>query len=68
VEKLAARDGLRLGVETLRQWMIGDGLWVDRRHRLPSRISRAGAVSVWVNWCAFKHLGMEGRRKRSPDR
>jgi Helix-turn-helix domain len=36
VEKLAARHGLRLGVETLRQWMIGDGLWVDRRHRLPS--------------------------------
>src|ERR1700748_3522166 len=36
VEKLAARHGLRLGVETLRQWMMGDGLWVDRRHRLPS--------------------------------
>ena len=36
VEKLAARQGLRLGVETLRQWMIADGLWVDRRHRLPS--------------------------------
>ena len=35
-EKLTARHGLRLGVETLRQWMIGDGLWVDRRHRLPS--------------------------------
>src|ERR1700722_9970895 len=36
VEKLAARHGLRLGVETLRQWMIADGLWIDRRHRLPS--------------------------------
>ena len=36
VEKLAARHGLHLGVETLRQWMIADGLWVDRRHRLPS--------------------------------
>lgn len=34
--KLAARHGLRLGVETLRQWMIVDGLWTDRRHRLPS--------------------------------
>jgi Helix-turn-helix domain len=32
-EKLAACEGLRLGVETLRQWMIADGLWVDRRHR-----------------------------------
>jgi hypothetical protein len=36
VEKLSERHGLRLGVETLRQWMIADGLWVDRRHRLPS--------------------------------
>ena len=35
-EKLSARHGLRLGVETLRQWMMADGLWVDRRHRLPS--------------------------------
>jgi hypothetical protein len=36
VEKLAGRHGLRLGVETLRQWMIADGLWADRRHRLPT--------------------------------
>jgi hypothetical protein len=35
-EKLAARHGLGVGVETLRQWMIADGLWTDRRHRLPS--------------------------------
>ena len=35
-EKLAERHGLRLGVETLRQWMMADGLWIDRRHRLPS--------------------------------
>ncbi|MBV8574716.1 MAG: ISNCY family transposase [Acetobacteraceae bacterium] len=35
-EKLATRHGLHLGVETLRQWMIAAGLWIDRRHRLPS--------------------------------
>lgn len=35
-EKLLARHSLRIGVETLRQWMIADGLWTDRRHRLPS--------------------------------
>lgn len=35
-EKLASCHGLRPGVETLRQWMIADGLWVDRRHRLAS--------------------------------
>jgi hypothetical protein len=36
VEKLVERHGLRLGVETLRQWMMADGLWIDRRHKLPS--------------------------------
>jgi len=36
VEKLAARHGLHVGVETLRQWMMAAGLWIDRRHRLPS--------------------------------
>ena len=36
VEKLAARHGLHVGVESLRQWMMSDGLWKDRRHRLPS--------------------------------
>jgi hypothetical protein len=36
VEKLAERHGLCLGVETLRQWMIADGLWIDRRHKVPS--------------------------------
>ena len=50
-EKLAARHGLRVGVETLRQWMMADGLWKDRRHRLPSRISRVGGVTAWANWC-----------------
>jgi hypothetical protein len=28
--------GPQIGVETLRQWMMADGLWIDRRHRLPS--------------------------------
>jgi hypothetical protein len=36
VEKLAARHVAHLGVETMRQWMVADRLWIDRRHRLPS--------------------------------
>jgi hypothetical protein len=35
-EKLAAGHGCVVSRETLRQWMIAEGLWVDRRHRLPS--------------------------------
>jgi hypothetical protein len=31
-EKLA-QDGLHVGVETLRQWMIADGLWIKRKER-----------------------------------
>jgi winged helix-turn helix protein len=34
-EKLAERHNLRLGVETLRQWMLADGIWKDRKQRLP---------------------------------
>src|SRR3954451_14651483 len=33
-EKLAERHGLHLGVETVRQGMLADGLWRDRRQRL----------------------------------
>src|SRR5215217_7391124 len=33
-EKLVERHGIHLGVETLRQWMLADGLWRDRKQRL----------------------------------
>lgn len=35
-EKLAEQHDCRVSRETLRKWMIEDGLWIDRRHRLPS--------------------------------
>ena len=35
-EKLAEHHGCSVSRETLRAWMIADGLWQDRRHRLPS--------------------------------
>ena len=36
VEKLAQLHGCAVSRETLRGWMIAEGLWTDRRHRLPS--------------------------------
>lgn len=33
-EKLAERHGLHFGVETVRRWMLAEGLWKDRRQRL----------------------------------
>jgi hypothetical protein len=35
-EKLAEHHGCSVQRETLRGWMIADGLWRDRRHRLPA--------------------------------
>ena len=35
-EQLLEHDGCSISRETLRGWMIADGLWQDRRHRLPS--------------------------------
>src|SRR5690349_5205969 len=35
-EKLAEHHGCSVSRETLRGWMIADGLWQDRRHRLPT--------------------------------
>jgi hypothetical protein len=34
-EKLSELHDLRVGVETLRQWMMADGLWMRRRDRKP---------------------------------
>jgi len=34
-EKLSEHHGCSVSRETLRGWMIGDGLWQDRRHLLP---------------------------------
>ena len=42
-EKLAEHHGCSVSRETLRGWMIADGLWEDRRHRLPSPHRRRSA-------------------------
>ena len=34
-EKLIEKHGLKIGLETLRQWMIADGLWVPHFKRKP---------------------------------
>jgi hypothetical protein len=63
-EKLATRHGLYLGVETLRQWMIADGLWIDRRHRLPSPHQprrRRDCVGELVQIDGSQHAWFEGR-------
>src|SRR6267143_6451565 len=63
-EKLAEHHGCSVSRETLRGWMIADGLWQDRRHRSPRRISRAGGATAWASWCrstGSEHAWFEDR-------
>src|SRR5215207_5730911 len=61
-EKLAA-EGLRVGVETLRRWLLAEGLWERRRHRDPhrSRRPRRSCFGELVQMDASVHDWLEGR-------
>lgn len=61
-EKLAA-EGLRVGVETLRRWLLAEGLWERRRHRDPhrSRRPRRGCFGELVQMDASIHDWLESR-------
>jgi transposase len=63
-EKLSELHGLDLGVETLRQWMIGAGLWVRRKDRL-KRIhqprARRDCVGELVQIDGSEHWWFEDR-------
>lgn len=62
VEKLAD-DGLVVGVETLRRWLLAEGLWTRRRHRDPhrSRRPRRSGFGELVQLDASIHDWLEGR-------
>ena len=62
VEKLAARHGLRVGVETLRQWMMRMDYGKTVAIACPRRISRVGGGTVWANWCRSTAPSMPGSR------
>ena len=63
-EKLTQFHSCPVSRETLRKWMIEDGLWVDRKHRLPSvhqprnRRERSGEL-IQIDGC--KHYWFENR-------
>jgi hypothetical protein len=63
-EKLAELHGLRLGVETLRQWMIADGVWVrrkDRAARVHQPRSRRDCLGELVQIDGSEHWWFEDR-------
>jgi hypothetical protein len=61
-EKLAA-EGLAVGVETLRRWLLAEGLWQRRRHRDPHRTRRPrrSCFGELVQMDASIHDWLEGR-------
>lgn len=61
-EKLAA-EGLHVGVETLRRWLLAEGLWERRRHRDPHRCRRPrrSCFGELVQMDASVHDWLEGR-------
>lgn len=61
-EKLAA-EGLAVGVETLRRWLLADGLWERKRQRDPhrSRRPRRECFGELVQMDASIHDWLEGR-------
>jgi len=63
-EKLAKLHGLRLGVETLRQWMIADGIWLrrkDRLRRVQQPRPRRDCLGELVQIDGSEHWWFEGR-------
>lgn len=66
-EKLKELHGFGISRETLRHWMIEDGLWVDRRHRLPSvhqPRNRRECVGELVQIDGSDHAWFEDRRPK----
>jgi hypothetical protein len=63
-EKLMGSHACIVSRETLRKWMIADGLWLDRKHRLPSvhqprnRRERMGEL---IQIDGSKHFWFENR-------
>jgi hypothetical protein len=61
-EKLEA-DGLKVGAETLRRWLLAEGLWERKRRRDPhrSRRPRRSCFGELVQMDASIHDWLEGR-------
>ena len=63
-EQLARRHGIEVSEETLRQWMIGAGIWKSRKRKLTEvhvwRPRRSGFGEL-VQWDTSEHDWLEGR-------
>jgi hypothetical protein len=65
-EKLAEEDGIEVSTETLRGWMLAEGLWQRKRHRDKHRQRRLrrACFGEMVQADASEHDWLEGRGPR----
>jgi transposase len=63
-EKLAEAEGIRISADTLRRWLIREGLWKGRRRRRTyrSRRERRGSFGELLQFDGSHHGWFEGRR------
>ena len=63
-EQLAKRHGIEVSDETVRQWMIGAGMWKSKARRLQEVHCwrpRRSAFGALVQWDTSEHDWLEGR-------
>jgi transposase len=62
-EHLASEDGIVIDHETLRRWMLAEGVWHRRRHRSPyrQRRERKAHFGELVQMDGSQHPWLEGR-------
>ena len=61
-EHLEADDGQKIDHETLRRWMLAEGLWSRGRKRKQHRRRREGSRTLesWCSWTAASTSGWRG--------
>jgi hypothetical protein len=58
-EHFADEDGLEVGEETLRRWMLAEGLWSRLRRRKHTGSGEHGG-STLATWCSWMEVSMPG--------
>jgi hypothetical protein len=61
-EKLVEVQGIDVSVETLCQWMIGDGVWLPRDRSFRARTNRVRAGRASVSWSSSTVATTSGSR------
>jgi len=64
-EHLASEDGLQVHAETLRRWMLTEGLWSRERKRRRHPGSVRSILGRWCRWTAAFTLGWRSAARKA---